>query len=336
MRTHVLRDVGRLLQPLPAPWSSRLESPLRKLASRALVQGRSYDLIYANTVSAWRLVEGVADLAPSLLWHIHEMSYALAREMPSDTARALFPRVGRFVAVSDPVREAIVSEYSANAERVMVIPGFVDVWSTTDKDRKEARTKLLAEFEWPADSFVVGGCGALGWRKGTDLFLQIARAVCASPDGDRARFVWVGGGGGRDALEFTHDLRALGLTNRCAHIPHNAQVLPFYRAMDAFALTSREDPFPLVMLEAGASGVPTICFSRSGGAVQFVGSDAGLVASPPQDIPSFATQILRLMRDPALLSTLGRGAASKVRHIYHADVQAVRLQEAIVELTRQV
>src|SRR5205085_2062404 len=121
--------------------------------------------------------------------------------------------------------------------------------------------------------------GSLGWRKGTDLFLQIAKTIDDSARCDRVRFLWVGGDlAGRDALEFDHDLQAFGLEDRCMRVPVTGEVLDYYHAMDVVALTSREDPFPLVMLEAGANRVPVVCFADSGGGPEFVDGDAGRIA----------------------------------------------------------
>lgn len=110
---------------------------------------------------------------------------------------------------------------------------------------------------WPEDAFVVGGCGSIGWRKGTDLFLQIAHAINRTKGYEKVRFLWVGGEiQNQESLEFSHDAYVLGL-QYCHRIPTTAEVFDFYCAIDIFALTSREDPFPLVMLEAGAHGVPS-------------------------------------------------------------------------------
>lgn len=143
------------------------------------------------------------------------------------------------------------------------------------------------------------------------------------------RFLWVGGNiRGRDALEFEHDRRALGLDGVCARVPAATDVLDYYCAMDVFALTSREDPFPLVMLEAGANGLPVVCFADSGGGPEFVESDAGLIA-PCQDVMAFANHLLKLHDEPHLREELGAGALSKVRANYSTEAQAPRLSKTI-------
>jgi len=63
-----------------------------------------------------------------------------------------------------------------------------------------------------------------------------------------------------------HNIHFIGM------MPHSYDsLLPF----DIFLLSSREDPYPLVVLEAAFQKVPTICFKEAGGIKEFVGDDAG-------------------------------------------------------------
>ena len=47
--------------------------------------------------------------------------------------------------------------------------------------------------------------------------------------------------------------------------------------IDLFLSLSREDPYPLVVLEAARYKIPSLCFEESGGAPEFVEKDAGSV-----------------------------------------------------------
>jgi glycosyltransferase involved in cell wall biosynthesis len=143
------------------------------------------------------------------------------------------------------------------------------------------------------------------------------------------QFLWVGGGTGTDeALRFDHDVRAFGLDGRCELVPSTASVLDYYPAMDVFALPSREDPFPLVMLEAAACNLPVVCFAMAGGAPEFVGGDAGLIA-PYLDITTFVSHLDTLRQSPELRRRLGAAAAEKVRAHHSVDVQGARVLSSI-------
>jgi glycosyltransferase involved in cell wall biosynthesis len=104
-----------------------------------------------------------------------------------------------------------------------------------------------------------------------------------------------------------------------------------FAAMDIFALTSREDPFPLVMLEAAARELPIVCFAQSGGGPEFVADDAGLIA-PYLDADRFADHVLFLAENAELRARLGAAGDRRVREHYSVDVQAPKLQAVINEV----
>ena len=327
-RTTVWRSPSSLLPACLRNRMTGLRSNLETQCLKALLAGRRFDLIYANTVAVWPLVKALSNRAPALLWHIHELGYALRLIIGSQPPCELLC-ASRFIAVSNSVREALSHEFNVPDDKVDLVHGFVPILDLNLEEQRLRRERVRKSLGWPADAFVVGGCGTLGWRKGTDLFLQIARAVRNTKGYEKMRFLWVGGGvQDQEVLEFTYDLQTLGLQERCCRVPTTTNVSDYYAAMDVLALTSREDPFPLVMLEAGSHGVPTVCFANSGGATEFVGEDAGLIA-PYLDIAAFAAHLMRLQDMPTLREQLGIAASTKVRTNYSIEVQAPKLLKII-------
>jgi glycosyltransferase involved in cell wall biosynthesis len=328
-RTTVWRSPASLLPAILRHRMTGLRSRLEIHCLKALLADRRFDLIYANTFAVWPLVQALSNRAPALLWHIHELAYALRLTIGDQRVSEPFRAASRFIAVSNSVRNALSREFNVRDDSVDLVHGFVPVTYLDDEEQRVRRERIRKGLGWPADAFVVGGCGSLGWRKGTDLFLQIARAVSNMKGYEKVRFLWVGGGvEDREALEFTHDLRILGLQERCCRVPTTADVFDYYSAMDVLALTSREDPFPLVMLEAGSCSIPVVCFADSGGATEFVGDDAGLIA-PYLDVAAFAAHLTRLKDQPALHERLGAAASAKVRTNNSIAVQAPKLVKII-------
>jgi glycosyltransferase involved in cell wall biosynthesis len=328
-RTRVLRNTDRLLGLFPLRWRKLLQPHVNRLCVRALFAGRQFDLIYANTVATWPHVDALRKKAPSLVWHIHELRYAFRLHSSDVGPCELLRNSTAVVAVSKSVRDMLTREHEVSVEKVDLIHGFVRPPELTPDERIAKRERVKREFGWPSNAFVIGACGALGWRKGTDLFLQIAKRIVLTKEYDRICFLWVGGGiRDKEVLEFEHDLHVLGLKHRCVRVPAASDVLDYYCAMDVFALTSREDPFPLVMLEAAVHAIPVVCFDGSGGGPEFVGPDAGLIA-PYLDVPAFADHVSRLYEEPDLRQRLGGSAAQKVRTCYSFAIQAPKLLDVI-------
>ena len=265
-RTRVWRNPAVILKGLPERWRAACGEYITSGVLKWRMAGRYYDLVYFNTSAVAAYVPELTGCATSSLWHIHELEYVLRLNVGQEQINQLFPKATRFISVSQSVTNTLAKQFQVPSEKIDLVHGFVPVPRLTSEDAHYRRDRIRRQLGWPADAFVVGGCGTLGWRKGTDVFLQVARTACAMIPNDQARFLWVGGGTGRDdSLQFAHDVRAFGLTGRCVIVPSTAEVMDYYHAMDAFALTSREDPFSLVLLEAGACGLPSVCFADTGG-----------------------------------------------------------------------
>jgi glycosyltransferase involved in cell wall biosynthesis len=326
--THVLRNPVRPLRSLFPRGSDTIGAAVEKALSRWLLRRYRFDLVYANTAAAWLHVGVAKSCSVPVLWHIHELPYALRLSMGDARARQLLPQASRLVAVSAAVAKALSSVYAVPAERVDLVHGFVADNVSSDQERKAARIRLLAALGWPEDAFVVGGCGGLGWRKGSDLFVHIA-ARCRMLSSRPIRFLWVGGSAlGLEAQQFAYDVERLGLQQLCRHVPSTPEVLEYYHAMDVFALSSREDPFPLVMLEAGIRGLPTVCFSDAGGGSEFVGEHAGIVA-PYLDVAAFAEALLQLANEPDRRNLLAQAAQRQVLLAYTTEQQLPKLMASI-------
>jgi glycosyltransferase involved in cell wall biosynthesis len=141
--------------------------------------------------------------------------------------------------------------------------------------------------------------------------------------GAKCHFVWLGGDlhSHREAL---HDVAQVGLQDICHFVTAVLDPEPYFGAFDLFALTSREDPFPVAMLEAAASGLPIVCFAGAGGAPEFVEDDAGLVV-PYLDIAAMATACIELVMDDKRREKLGENARAKVQLRYTLTIQGPKV-----------
>jgi glycosyltransferase involved in cell wall biosynthesis len=100
---------------------------------------------------------------------------------------------------------------------------------------------------------------------------------------------------------------------------------------DVFTLTSREDPYPAVVLEAAALGKPIVCFQQSGGAPEFVEGDCGFVV-PYLDVEAMAGRIAELLDDDDLRTRLGEAARRKVGMQHDLNRVAPRISQIIMNL----
>jgi glycosyltransferase involved in cell wall biosynthesis len=125
-----------------------------------------------------------------------------------------------------------------------------------------------------------------------------------------------------------YDAAKLGLAKLVHFVPSVSDPYPYYSLFDIFALTSREEPFSVSMLEAAECGLPIVCFAGAGGAPELVGDDAGVIV-PYLDIDAMAKECIRLLEDDELRHRLGDTARHKVETQYTLAHQGPKLLEAI-------
>jgi glycosyltransferase involved in cell wall biosynthesis len=171
--------------------------------------------------------------------------------------------------------------------------------------------------------------GVLGWRKGSDVFLQVAKKVIS--ERSDIQFIWCGGHPkSAEWLAMLHDIKNMGLEEAVRLIPSTGEALQVMACFDVFFLSSREDPYPLVVLEAGMMEMPLVCFEKSGGATEFVGPDCGHLVSY-LDIRSAADALLKLRSDKDSYKVYSNNARRKYLAMHTED----RVFEQFEELLRQ-
>ena len=87
----------------------------------------------------------------------------------------------------------------------------------------------------------------------------------------------------------------------------------FFAGADVYLMTSREDPFPSVVLHALDAELPVIGFDDAGGFVELLRRGCGILV-PYLDTNAMADAVLQLLSDPATgrsLSAVGKDIVSR-------------------------
>ena len=125
-----------------------------------------------------------------------------------------------------------------------------------------------------------------------------------------------------------HDHRRLHQKERVIFTGFVKDPQNYFATFDLFALTSREDPFPLVALEAASLGKPVICFENAGGMPEFIETDAGSIV-PYGDVEAFSERIGDYLRTPDRIAAEGEAARIKTSNRFSQENACNRLYEII-------
>lgn len=307
-------------------WADRL---FRKLRLNALTRQALYrkrvlkniagaDIVFTNTVTNATLLKELPIGNKKVFTYAHEL-WLMTRWMAGGKDVEFLQNVSAKIFVPClAVKNFLVDRYGVPEGKTEFLRYIIPV-----EEKREPGEKALAQ-ELPQGKFLVGHCGTLDWRKGFDLFLLLVRKLIIEQKRTDIHFVWIGVDRKEPAYQqLETELEKMQLGNSFTCIDSTPHVAGYLSQLDVMALTSREDAFPLVVLEAAGFGVPTVCFEGAGGIPEFTQQDAG-VAVPYLDIDAMASAIVTLQSDPEKRKALG--AAAKERLSLYRDGRTVAEQ----------
>lgn len=259
------------------------------------------DAIYSNTAVNGDVYAYLGPIAPVVV-HVHELEYYLGT-LDAARHRALVEKPALYIACSQAVAKNLVEHHGIDAEKIEVVYEAIDFDDVRRKTNAVPRGEIRKSLGIPEDAVVVGNCGRIDERKGWDHFVEIAARVIKA--NENVYFLWVGHGPNREDL--LREAQKRGIGERVKAPGPQANPFPYFNAMDVALVTSIDDPFPLVVMEAAFHGCPVCAFERAGGACEFIGDDRGLTVKEIDDA-AMAEQIERLVRDGELRRRLGENA----------------------------
>ena len=184
----------------------------------------------------------------------------------------------------------------------------------------DARRELRAAESVPEGTAVVLFVGGDWHRKG--LHVAIAALARTSPREGPPPVLWIVGSGDEAAHQAIAD--RLGVGARVRFFGRRADTHRFYAAADIFLLPSLYECFPLVALEAAATGLPVIGTDVHG-IVDIIDAGGGwLVARTPEDI---AGGISLLASDEPKRQALGLAG-----HAYVSDLSWARSVASVLDV----
>ena len=272
----------------------RKTSSTREIACKLLKEAPV--AILNNTIANGHILKHLSGHGVPIVSMVHELP-SMQRFYAESTALTI-ELSSHIIAASRKVLRSLQDGYSVRDGDISVVYFGVDP-STSDTPRPTVR------------SGTVVGCGTLDYRKGIDVFVRVA-ARCRDILGARCpAFVWIGGN--RASLTgnlVREDLRKLGLSDVVSLVGEVDSPADYFQQAALFVLPSREDPFPLVMIEAAQAGLPIIAFRQGGGAEEFVDDTMGrLVGYLDED--AMAVTIADVYGDAALLQRMGAASREK-------------------------
>jgi glycosyltransferase involved in cell wall biosynthesis len=256
--------------------------PLKRFLKKIIHEFQA-DLWYVNTVMLPDMVQAAKDAKIPVITHVHELS-ATFSQIKSQGFETIVKNSDLLIGCSDIVCKCLTESGGTPVERLYP---FVDLKEITP-DQEKVR-QIRADWGAGSDDFVWIMSGTSSERKGFDLLPDIALHI---PEQARMHLVWVGSLSD-DGLVFWTKKRCEQLNNVQIHLigSKKEDYYSYMDAADGFMLTSRQEPFGMVLVEAAWLGKPIVSFA-SGGPSEFITPELGTVV-PNLDLSLFAESMLQ-------------------------------------------
>lgn len=230
--------------------------------------------------------------------------------------RALYAAAEHLFAFSEPTRQSIIADYGIDPERVTVVGAGVNFPDLPDLAGAPAHAGQPAADAPPTILFI----GNDFVRKGGMVLLEAFRRVReVMPD---ARLQLVG----------VHpDVAAQPGVEVLGRIRDRSRITALYAEASVFAVPSFFDPYPLVALEAMASGVPVIA-SRQMGTPEMIDDGVTGLLVEPGDVDGLAASLLRVLLDPEHGRRMSAAARRDVESRFGWDAVVERMAPALERL----
>jgi glycosyltransferase involved in cell wall biosynthesis len=238
----------------------------------------------------------------------------------------VFRRFDRVLANSE-AQSAELREFRVPAERIEVVPSFVDTQAlrpASDAEAAGARARLGV----PPAAPVLATVGKLVINKGhRDMLQALATVRATHPDviylvPGEGENPWRGEGGLRGELESL--ARTLGVADNVRFLGYYPDIPTVLHASDILVSPSLREGMQVALLEGMACGLPIVATAIGGTPDAVADGESGLLVSPSSP-PALAAAVLELLGDRRRLRDMGEAGRRRAETRFDTRVVAEKV-----------
>jgi N-acetyl-alpha-D-glucosaminyl L-malate synthase BshA len=262
------------------------------------------DLIHAHyavphATSAWIAKEMVGRSNFCVVTTLHGTDITLVGQDPSYQSITQFSiqKSDGLTAVSEYLRRETVQHFDIAAERIQVIPNFVDL-ALYKRDAYPCHRSRLSE---TGENIIMHISNFRAVKRVDDAVRVFARVSKVLP----ARLILIGDGPERGRVQQTAEEE--GVAGRVTFLGKQESVAEILACADLFLLPSASESFGLVALEAMSCGVPVVATNVGGVPEVVPHGEAGYLAEVGA-IDQMTAYAIEVLKDPAEWRRMSAGA----------------------------
>jgi glycosyltransferase involved in cell wall biosynthesis len=286
---------------------------------------KKFDLIVSNTISNGDILPELASLGCPIVTYCHELEMGIRMYTSEQNFANVLKYSTSYIACGASVKENLIKNHKIKEEKIVILPSLLSDeaynFKTDYSKIFQVRKELGAANQ---KTLLIGGMGTIDLRKGVDMFVQLAKSL----DFKDFQFVWIGGS--KDQAEYKiFEVEIEKMEMKKFILKESvSNPLDYMAAFDVFMLLSREDPYPLVMLEAALLERPIIAFDKSGGAKDFVERDCGHLIEY-LNVAEIPNKLVKLGDNQTQRMTFGQNGRKKVLERHNQEIAFQKFVEIL-------
>lgn len=263
-----------------------------------------------HATSAWIAREMLAESGLPVVTTLHGTDITLVGLHPSfhGITRFSILKSDAITAVSTYLKDKTVGDFGVPADRVDVVPNFVDT-SVYHPGKEPCHRETLAP---GGEKILMHISNFRAVKRVLDTIEILARVHKRIP----SRLILIGDGPER--IRVQERAEDLGVADQVAFLGRHDSVAELLSCADVFLLPSSKESFGLVALEAMACGVPVVA-SNIGGVPEVVPAGEAGFLCPMGDVEAMAEAVSQILSDQELHDQFALNAQAVVAENFTAE-----------------
>ena len=265
---------------------------------------KGFDKVITNTIISGITVPIFKKYGFNVISLIHEMGMSISLYDMKQGGRDITMYSDKIIFPDKLVYKEFINIFPEDRKKSVIRPqGLYKTKVEIEKDYN----RVYKNYNIPPKSKIIMGSGTADFRKGIDLFLSAAQQLIQLEKDFEYHFIWTGKIYNEELENwYLLQLDKYNLKERFHNvdfIKDKEEYQNLVACSDAFWLTSREDPFPSVMIEALEFGTPVLGFKNSGGANTLLDDNRGVLIEN-FNVNQLAVETDKLLKQPEVIDAM--------------------------------
>lgn len=276
-----------------------------------LIKKEKFDLVHTHNQAAWLYGAVAALLSGTKIVHTNHTTadyhnYHARRWHLIEWVLSLITQ--KITTVAKSVAEYMINTEGIPARKIEVIYNGVKA-ELYEQDSGGERQK--EELGLDDNHFIIGNVARLVANKDHRTLISAFKIISGRMP--EARLVIAGDGPLKDELR--SQIEDLGLQDTVKLLGNRRDIPDLLKIFNLFALSSLREGFPVVLLEAMASGKPVVSSDVDGNTELVIDDETGLIV-PPGNPSAMAEAIERLARDRQKTKIMGANGRKRIKALF--------------------